>query len=63
MKIITHTDLDGPCAGAIVAHYKKEYNPKNCFETDYITPLPIDSIEEDEEVYITDYSFKKNTVS
>ena len=62
MKILTHIDLDGHCAGAVVAHYENYYNQSDYFEVDYDEFLPIDKIEKDEKVYITDFSFKKHTV-
>lgn len=62
MKCFHHNDLDGRCAGAVVAQYTQNYNQEDYFEVDYIKPLPIDKISDNEEVYIVDYSFKEDTV-
>ena len=62
MKCFYHNDLDGRCAGSIVAHYENNYNKENYFEVDYIMQLPLDKIKENERVYFVDYSFKKDTV-
>jgi oligoribonuclease NrnB/cAMP/cGMP phosphodiesterase (DHH superfamily) len=62
MKCFLHLDLDGRCAGSIVAQYTENYNPKDYFEVDYIKPLPLDKISENETVFFVDYSFKMDTV-
>lgn len=62
MKCFYHNDMDGRCAGAIVARYTNNYNPNDYFEVDYLMELPIDKIAKDEQVYLVDYSFKDNTV-
>lgn len=62
MKCFHHNDLDGKCAGSIVAQFTKNYNQEDYFELDYIKPLPIDKISENETVYLVDYSFTENTV-
>jgi len=62
MKCFYHNDMDGRCAGSIVAQYEKNYNKENFFEVDYMMELPIDRIQENETVYLVDYSFKKDTV-
>lgn len=62
MKCFYHNDLDGRCAGAIVAQYENNYNKNDFFEVDYVMELPLDKIQKDEKVYLVDYSFKKNTV-
>jgi oligoribonuclease NrnB/cAMP/cGMP phosphodiesterase (DHH superfamily) len=62
MKCFHHNDLDGKCAGAVVAQFTQNYNQDDYFEVDYIKPLPIDKISENEEVYLVDYSFKEDTV-
>ena len=62
MKCFYHNDLDGRCAGSIVAHYENNYNKNDYFEVDYIMQLPLDKIKENERVYFVDYSFKKDTV-
>ena len=61
MKCFYHNDLDGRCAGSIVAQYKKNYNKDDFFEVDYVMELPIDTIKNGEEVWFVDYSFKSNT--
>ena len=35
MKCIAHGDLDGRCAGAIVAYFTNNYNEKDYFEANY----------------------------
>ena len=62
MKCFYHNDLDGRCAGAIVAQYTGNYNPENYFEVDYVTELPIDKVSDGELVFFVDYSFKENTM-
>lgn len=62
MKCFYHNDLDGRCAGSIVAQYENNYNKEDFFEVDYVMTLPLDIIEEDERVYFVDYSFKKDTM-
>lgn len=58
MKCFFHTDMDGKCAGAIVAkaypHAQGEYLPIN-----YNQPFPFDKIERDETVVIVDFSLQK----
>lgn len=63
MKCFYHNDMDGRCAGSIVAQFENNYNPEDYFEVDYmmdLTPL-LNKIEEGEKVYFVDYSFKDNT--
>lgn len=63
MKCFYHNDLDGRCAGSIVARFENNYNRENFYEVDYIidlTPL-LANIKEGEKVYFVDYSFKENT--
>lgn len=62
MKCFYHNDLDGRCAGSIVAQYENNFNKKDYFEVDYIMKLPLDKIQENEKVYFVDYSFKKDTI-
>lgn len=61
MKCFYHNDLDGRCAGSIVAQYRNDYNPDDFFEVDYVMKLPLDKIADGEEVWFVDYSFKKDT--
>ena len=63
MKCFYHNDMDGRCAGAIVAQYENNYNKDDYFEVDYImdlTPM-LKKINNGETVYFVDYSFKENT--
>lgn len=63
MKCFYHNDLDGRCAGAIVAQYEDNYNREDFFEVDYImdlTPM-INKIKDGEKVYFVDYSFTETT--
>lgn len=62
MKCFYHNDLDGRCAGSIVAQYRNNYNKDDFFEVDYVMELPIDKVEDYEEVWFVDYSFKENTL-
>ena len=62
MKCFYHNDLDGRCAGSVVAQYENNYNKDDYFEVDYVMELPLDKIQENEKVYFVDYSFKKGTV-
>lgn len=62
MKCFYHNDMDGRCAGSIVAQYENNYNKEDFFEVDYVMTLPLDGIQKDERVYFVDYSFKKDTI-
>ena len=62
MKCFYHNDLDGRCAGSIVALYERNFNKEDFFEVDYVMELPLEKIQKDERVYFVDYSFKKDTV-
>lgn len=62
MKCFYHNDLDGRCAGSIVAQYRNNYNKEDFFEVDYVMELPIDKVEDYEEVWFVDYSFKESTL-
>lgn len=48
MKCFYHNDLDGRCAGSIVAQYRNNYNPDDFFEVDYVMDLPLDKNEDGE---------------
>jgi len=61
MKCFYHNDLDGRCAGSIVAQYTNNYNKEDYFEVDYIMNLPVDNIVDGEQIFFVDYSFKDNT--
>jgi len=62
MKCFYHSDIDGRCAGAIVARFTNNYNKDNYIEYDYSKPLPTEIIQEGETVYFVDLSFSVNTV-
>ena len=62
MKCFYHNDIDGRCAGSVVAQNTNNYDPENFFEVDYANDLPIDVIAPGEEVYFVDYSFKESTL-
>lgn len=62
MKCFYHNDMDGRCAGSLVAYYTDNYEQDSYYEVDYRNPLPIDKVEIGEVVYIVDYSFTDNTV-
>lgn len=57
MKIFHHNDLDGRCSAAIIAHTTNNFNKADFIEIDYVTPLPIEKVKENETVYFVDYSF------
>ncbi len=61
MKCIYHNDMDGRCAGALVARYTGNYNEDDFIECSY-TQFPLHKIERGESVYIVDYSFTDATV-
>lgn len=61
MKCFYHNDLDGRCAGSIVAAFTENYNKEDYFEVDYVMSLPLDKIKDREEIWFVDYSFKENT--
>lgn len=61
MKCFYHNDLDGRCAGAIVAHFTGNRNANDYFEVDYVMDLPINVVENGETIFFVDYSFKENT--
>lgn len=61
MKCFYHNDLDGRCAGAVVAHFTKNHYAPDYFEVDYVMDLPINKIADGEQVFFVDYSFKENT--
>jgi len=62
MKCFYHNDLDGRCAGAIVARYVNSYNSNYFYEVDYNTGIPIDTVNNGEIVFIVDLSFTEKTV-
>ena len=62
MKCFYHNDMDGRCAGAVVAQFTGNYNIEDYFEVDYMMNLPLEDLRPDETVYLVDYSFKKDTV-
>ena len=64
MKCFYHNDLDGRCAGSIVAQYENDYNVNNYHEVDYIMDLSpmLNDIVENEKVYFVDYSFTEKTL-
>ena len=35
MKCFYHNDLDGHCAGSLVARYENNYNTEDFYEVDY----------------------------
>ena len=62
MKVFYHNDLDGRCAGAIVAYFTGNYEPSDYFEVDYVMDLSVVPVADREIVYFVDYSFKENTI-
>jgi oligoribonuclease NrnB/cAMP/cGMP phosphodiesterase (DHH superfamily) len=61
MKCFYHNDLDGRCAGSIVSQYTGNSNKEDFFEVDYVMNLPVDKIEDGEQVWFVDYSFTEKT--
>ena len=57
MKCFYHNDLDGRCAGAIVARATGCVDANSFREVDYIKPLDLSGITAGETVYFVDYSF------
>lgn len=62
MKCFYHNDIDGRCAGAIVANFTDNYDKRDYYEVDYVMQLPLDKIQDGEQVWFVDYSFKENTM-
>jgi len=62
MKCYYHNDLDGRCAGSIVAQFTGDYNKENYIEVDYVTPIDISKVKDNEDVYFVDYCFKLTEV-
>lgn len=62
MKCFYHCDLDGKCAGSIVAKYENNYEPSNYFMVDYVQEIQTDNILDFEKVYFVDYSFTEKTL-
>ena len=69
MKCFYHNDMDGRCAGAIVARHEITHNEdfrinkKDFYEVDYLIDLTpyLKKIECGEKVYFVDYSFTEKT--
>lgn len=61
MKIFHHNDLDGYASGAVVSIFKDHKEPTDFFEVDYVMTLPLDKVENGEEVWFVDYSFTEKT--
>lgn len=62
MKCFYHNDLDGRCAGSIVASYRSNYRTEDFIEVDYNKDIDTDSINNGEEVWFVDYSFTEKTM-
>jgi oligoribonuclease NrnB/cAMP/cGMP phosphodiesterase (DHH superfamily) len=59
IKIFFHNDNDGRCAGNIIVDYyghTMEENRDDYIEINYDKEFPMDIIQQDETVYIVDYS-------
>lgn len=61
MKCIYHNDMDGRCAGSLVAKHTGNYDSTSYIEADY-KHFPINKIKEYETVFIVDYSFSPATI-
>ena len=62
MKCFYHNDMDGHAAAAIVAKETKNYKEEDYFEIDYVSPIPIEEIDDGETVYFVDYSFDESNL-
>lgn len=58
-----HNDMDGRCAGSLIARFTGNYNSSDFQEIDYRKPFPLNEIDVGEDVYIVDYSFTTDTVN
>ncbi|MGP8189845.1 MAG: hypothetical protein ACLQG5_08025 [Methanobacterium sp.] len=61
MKIFYHNDADGKCAAHVIAyifHHTLENNIEDYIEINYGMDFPLKLIEEDEDVFIVDYSIE-----
>ena len=61
MKCFYHNDMDGKCAAAIVHHRRKRdgHDIGEYIEMNYDKDFPFDTIKENEEVFIVDFSLQK----
>lgn len=59
MKIFHHNDPDGYCAAAVAVRAGKD---GRMIESDYRMEIPVDDIEDDEEVIIVDFSFEPDVM-
>lgn len=62
MKCFYHNDMDGKCAGSIVARFTGNYNKEDYIMYDYSAPYPTELIEDGETVYFVDLSFSSNSI-
>lgn len=68
MKVFYHeSDMDGWCSGAIIAKYTNNYNKEDYIPIDFnkhkISNYPLETIQKNEPVYISDLSFTEDTIS
>lgn len=56
MKCFYHNDADGKCSAFWVKHFLGKILNIEFISMDYLKPFPLDIIQQDEEVYIVDYS-------
>ena len=56
MKCFYHNDADGKCSAFWVKYYLGSILKIDFIEMDYTKEFPINSIEQDEEIWIVDYS-------
>ena len=63
MKCFYHNDMDGKCAGSIVARTTGNYNSDDYIMYNYDGDIPTDLIKDNETVYFVDLSFSANTVN
>lgn len=62
MKCFYHSDIDGKCAGAMVARKTNNYSKDSFIEYNYDGSLPTEKVENGEDVYIVDLSFTEATL-
>lgn len=62
MKCFYHNDIDGRCAGFLVAYMNNNFNREDFFEVNYSQELPIDKVKDNEKVWFVDYCFTDKTI-
>lgn len=64
MKVFYHNDMDGKCAAHVVNRLEPDDTPTDIFHSiNYGMEFPFDSIEDEEVIYILDYSIEPEEMS